>query len=163
MTLQIDKNLSTKALNQCSEYLFYGTRRRDNADLIENSMNNFAIVKGRIAGAYIKRTKVVKDEWKEFLGKERVIVIVLRCVSESLPRLIISGADGSDSLPQTLVVVTKPTRGCATWSIQMRSKANSKPAFTKIDGKLVLLLYDGGVEAVEGRMERFSMYEILEY
>ncbi|KOX77200.1 hypothetical protein WN51_10290 [Melipona quadrifasciata] len=33
----------------------------------------------------------------------------LRFVSESLPRLI-SGADGSDSLPQTLVVVTKPTR-----------------------------------------------------
>ncbi|KOX72283.1 hypothetical protein WN51_03265 [Melipona quadrifasciata] len=33
----------------------------------------------------------------------------LRFVSKSLPRLI-SGADGSDSLSQTLVVVTKPTR-----------------------------------------------------
>ncbi|KOX73773.1 hypothetical protein WN51_13851 [Melipona quadrifasciata] len=39
---------------------------------------------------------------------EKEKAIVLRFVSESLPRLI-SGADGSDSLPQTLVV-TKPTR-----------------------------------------------------
>ncbi|KOX69571.1 Optomotor-blind protein [Melipona quadrifasciata] len=41
--------------------------------------------------------------------KVREKAFVLRFVSESLPRLI-SGADGSDSLPQTLVVVTKPTR-----------------------------------------------------
>ncbi|KOX79766.1 hypothetical protein WN51_11376 [Melipona quadrifasciata] len=40
-------------------------------------------------------------------GKE---AIVLRFVSESLPRLISGAADRSDSLSQTLVVVTKPIR-----------------------------------------------------
>ncbi|KOX77161.1 hypothetical protein WN51_10251 [Melipona quadrifasciata] len=77
---------------------------------------NLTVAKGEWLSAllnFINRQNepvIAGKEWEwESAVRVREKAIVLRFVSESLPRLI-SGADGSDSLPQTLVVVTKPTR-----------------------------------------------------
>ncbi|KOX69385.1 hypothetical protein WN51_05548 [Melipona quadrifasciata] len=80
--------------------VFYDKRR-------ERERGKKAVGKEHVVERGEKEKRMAGGESNRY-GKEWERAVVLRFVSESLPRLI-SGADGSDSLPQTLVV-TKPTR-----------------------------------------------------